>query len=209
MELPSEEQEDIEFSQIDFDDPEEVSDSIFPEDTELDILYEDDHMLIINKPSGLIVHPVPNAKKHFTGTLVNCLLHRYPYFADFNHPQCHYQPGIVHRLDLGTSGCMAIAKTEESWHNLRDQFVKHSTQRIYVGFVHQILRNKNGTINKNLMRHPQAPNIATVVKDDEEEIIGVSAITHYNVLSEFPHETLPFSLCSFKLETGRNHQIRP
>jgi len=203
MELDSEARDLIDFAATDFEDPDEIKESIFPEDFPLDVLFEDSDMLIVNKPAGMVVHPAPNTRRHFSGSLVNCLLHRYPWFAEFEHEDAHFSPGIVHRLDAGTSGCLAVAKNIDSWHALREQFRVHETTRIYVGFVHRIVSPAEGTIDAMLGRHPRAPNLATTVLKD-----GLEARTHYKLAMEFPHHKHPISLISFKLDTGRNHQIR-
>tara|TARA_B110000908_G_scaffold73247_1_gene88357 strand:- start:508 stop:1593 length:1086 start_codon:yes stop_codon:yes gene_type:complete len=159
-----------------------------PENIPLDIVYEDDALLVIDKPAGLVVHP---AAGNWGGTLLNALLFHFPYLADV--PRC----GIVHRLDKQTSGLLVIAKTLEAQTSLVRQLQARTVKREYRAVVWgQIWRN--GVVEQPIGRHPHARTKMAVVRR------GKLAITHYEVLERFGTNT--YMRCS--LETGRTHQIR-
>ncbi|RZJ27278.1 MAG: RluA family pseudouridine synthase, partial [Flavobacterium sp.] len=165
-----------------------------PENIPLDIVYEDDALLIINKPPGLVVHP---GHGNYTGTLVNALAYHFE-----NLPMnSSNRPGLVHRIDKDTSGLMVIAKTEESLTHLARQFEYKTSEREYVALVWGNVKEDSGTIEGNIARHVKDRMQMAVFTDPE---IGKPAVTHYKVLERFGYVTL----VSCKLETGRTHQIR-
>ncbi len=165
-----------------------------PEDIPLDIVYEDDALLIINKPPGLVVHP---GHGNYTGTLVNALAFHFE-----NLPMnSSDRPGLVHRIDKDTSGLMVIAKTEEALSNLAKQFEFKTSEREYIALVWGNVKEDEGTIEGNIARHVKDRMQMAVFTDPE---IGKPAVTHYKVLERFGYVTL----VSCRLETGRTHQIR-
>ncbi len=170
-----------------------------PEDIPLDIVYEDDAVMVINKPAGLVVHP---GVGNFTGTLVNALAY---YFQEHVLPllpnNAPDRPGLVHRLDKDTTGLMVIAKTEAAMTHLARQFFNHSIDRTYQALVWGGWEEKEGTIDANIGRHPTDRMQQHVFKDGEE---GKRAVTHYKVLRDYFY----VSLVECRLETGRTHQIR-
>jgi 23S rRNA pseudouridine1911/1915/1917 synthase len=167
---------------------------IDPEDIPLDIVYEDDALLVINKPPGLVVHP---GHGNYTGTLVNALAFHFE-----NLPMnSSNRPGLVHRIDKDTSGLMVIAKTEDAMIKLARQFEFKTSEREYVALVWGNLKEDFGTIEGNIARHPTNRMQMSVHTDPES---GKPAVTHYKVLERFGYVTL----VSCRLETGRTHQIR-
>ncbi len=162
-----------------------------PKNIPLDILYEDDALLALNKPAGLVVHP---AVGHADDTLVNALLHHYPEMAALNAER----PGIVHRLDRDTSGVMVVAKTAPALENLQAQFKARTVEKIYLALVHGIPRSAEGVIDVPLGRH------STLRQKFAPRPDGKPARTHYWIEETFA----AFSLLRIKLETGRTHQIR-
>ncbi|WP_116105217.1 RluA family pseudouridine synthase [Lewinella sp. IMCC34191] len=173
-------------------------DGIVPQDIPLDIRYEDEAILIVHKPPGMVVHPgVGNPD----GTLVNALAH---YLSDTDIPVLpgndNDRVGLVHRIDKDTSGLLVIAKTESAMSFLARQFFDHSIDRTYQAIVWGAPEPPDGTIERNIGRHPRFRQKYTVFDEDE----GKVAITHYRTLSDMYY----VSLCELKLETGRTHQIR-
>lgn len=167
---------------------------IKPENIPLDILYEDEDVIIINKPQNMVVHP---AAGNYSNTLVNALL--YHFKNNLSSINGVLRPGIVHRIDKNTSGIIVVAKNDFSHNYLAEQFAKHSIIRIYNAIVFNNLKNDFGTINMPIGRHPiDRKKMAVVFKNSK------NAITHYNVLERFKK----FNLIELKLETGRTHQIR-
>jgi 23S rRNA pseudouridine1911/1915/1917 synthase len=165
-----------------------------PENIPLDIVYEDDSLLVINKPPGLVVHP---GHGNYTGTLVNALAWHFE-----NLPvNSSGRPGLVHRIDKDTSGLLVIAKTDEALTHLAIQFEKKTSEREYRALVWGNVKEDSGTIEGNLARHAKDRMQMSVYEDPE---IGKPAITHYKVLERFGYVTL----VSCILETGRTHQIR-
>lgn len=160
-----------------------------PEPINLDITYEDDHILVINKPAGLVVHP---AAGNYTGTLLNGLIHHAP--ANENIPRA----GIVHRLDKDTTGLMVVAKSLEAHHALVKQLQSRTVNREYQAVTHGVMTG-GGTVDQPIGRHPQARTKMAVL-----DFGGKEAVTHYRVIKRFPHHTH----IRVKLETGRTHQIR-
>ena len=166
-----------------------------PEDIPLDILYEDDIMLIINKPAGLVVHPAPG---HPEGTLVNALLAHCPSLPGIGGVQ---RPGIVHRLDKDTTGAIAIAKTDQAHQHLQAQLKAKTARREYLGVVYGAPTVQNGTIDLPIGRHPIDRKKMAVLSVEKG---GRSAVTHWQVEERLGN----YSLLHFQLETGRTHQIR-
>lgn len=167
---------------------------IIPENIPLDIVYEDDAFLLINKEPGLVVHP---GHGNYTGTLVHALAYHFE-----NLPMnSSERPGLVHRIDKDTSGLLVIAKTEAAMTHLAKQFEAKTTEREYIALVWGNVAEESGTIEGNLARHLKDRMQMAVFADPE---IGKPAITHYQVLERFGYVTL----IKCQLETGRTHQIR-
>ena len=174
--------------------PDAVETTILPENIPLDILYEDDDLLIINKPKGMVVHP---SAGHFTGTLVNGIMyHCQDSLSGING---EIRPGIVHRIDMDTTGSLIVCKNDFSHVNIAEQIKVHSVNRIYEGIVCGNVKQDEGTIEGPIGRHPiERKKMAINEKN------GKPAITHYKVLERFGN----YTYMQFKLETGRTHQIR-
>ena len=164
------------------------------ENIPLDILYEDDSLLILNKPAGLVVHP---SAGHETGTMVNALLAHCPTLPGINGVQ---RPGIVHRLDKDTTGAIAVAKTEQAFHHLQEQFRTKTARRDYLAIVYGAPPQENGTIDQPIGRHPVERQKMAVVSEEK----GRRAITHWHIKERLGN----YTLMEFELETGRTHQIR-
>lgn len=174
--------------------PEPVDVEIQPEDIPLDILYEDSDVLIVNKPKGMVVHPAPG---HYTGTLVNAIM--YHCKDDLSGINGEIRPGIVHRIDMDTTGALIICKNDNAHNNIAEQIKVHSINRIYKGIVLGNVGDDDGTIHTTIGRNPKdRKKMAIDVKNGRE------AITHYKVLKRFDR----YTYMEFKLETGRTHQIR-
>ena len=171
--------------------------SIEPEDIPLEITYEDNHVLVINKPAGLVVHP---GVGNFTGTLVNAVAWHLRDDKDYdpNNPEV----GLVHRIDKDTSGLIVVAKTPVAKTSLGVQFFNHDTRRTYNALVWGNINDDEGTIVGNLARNPKDRMQMAVFAPDSG--IGKHAVTHYRVLERFGYATL----VECRLETGRTHQIR-
>lgn len=169
---------------------------LVPENIPLDIVYEDDEVLVVNKPAGMVVHP---GHGNYSGTLLNALTYHFE-----NLPKnSDNRPGLVHRIDKDTSGLLVVAKTEDAMAELAKQFFDRTTEREYVALVWGNVEADSGTIEGNIGRHPKNRLQNTVFENDEEER-GKPAITHYKVIERFGYVTL----VSCRLETGRTHQIR-
>jgi 23S rRNA pseudouridine1911/1915/1917 synthase len=166
------------------------------EDIPIDIVYEDDQLLVINKPAGMVVHP---GHGNYSGTLINALI----YHFDNLPKNSSERPGLVHRIDKDTSGLLVVAKTEEAMNRLSLQFAEKTSEREYVALVWGNVEEDEGTIEGNIGRHPKNRLQNTVFLDDDAEK-GKPALTHYKVLERLGYVTL----VSCKLETGRTHQIR-
>ena len=164
-----------------------------PEPIPLDVLYEDDDLVVINKPAGLVVHPGAGHRKH---TLVNALLHHFPTLSGIGGME---RPGIVHRLDKETSGCLVVAKTDEAHRSLSTQFAERTVEKIYLGLVAGRLRKRAGTIEEKIGRHPVHRRRMSIASQR-----GRAAKTEYRVLSS--SDTM--SLVECRLHSGRTHQIR-
>ncbi len=165
------------------------------EDIPLDILYEDEQLLVLNKPAGLVVHPAPG---HPDGTLVNALLAHCPHLPGIGGVQ---RPGIVHRLDKDTTGAIAIAKTDIAYQSLQAQLQAKTARREYLGVVYGAPKTASGSVDLPIGRHPQDRKKMAVVPIEKG---GRSAITHWQVLERLGN----YTLILFQLETGRTHQIR-
>ena len=168
-------------------------DTVTPEHIPLDILHEDSHLLVLNKPAGMLVHPANGVND---GTLVNALL---AHCADLSGIGGVERPGIVHRLDKDTSGILVVAKTDVAHRELSAQFERHSITRQYVAVVCGTPAKTTGTIDARIARSRRDRRRMTAVKTG-----GRHAVTHYEVLEGFPK----FGLVQLTLETGRLHQIR-
>jgi 23S rRNA pseudouridine1911/1915/1917 synthase len=169
---------------------------LIPEDIPLNIVYEDDDVLVVNKEPGMVVHP---AYGNYTGTLVNALMWHFRDLPLFNTGES--RPGLVHRLDKNTSGILVIAKNEYALNRLSKQFYDRTTDRRYNALIWGIPDPREGTITGNVGRSIKDRKVMQVFKDDTE---GKTAITHYKVLEDLGY----ISLIECKLETGRTHQIR-
>lgn len=178
---------------IEIEVPPPIPSDLIAENIPLEILFEDQHLIIINKPAGLVVHPAPG---HYTGTLVNAILYHCP---DLKGIGSEKRPGIVHRLDRGTSGVMVVAKDQKTHEGLVNLFSVHDIERRYEALIVGRPRILSGTITTTLGRHPtNRLKIAANVKN------GKKAVTHYKTLQGNERATH----MEFKLETGRTHQIR-
>lgn len=169
---------------------------VVAEDIPLNIVYEDEHLLVVNKEAGMVVHP---AYQNWSGTLVNALTYHFKNLPEMEGNEG--RPGLVHRIDKDTSGLLVIAKSEKAMTGLAKQFFDHSIERTYHALVWGELKEPKGTINVNLGRSLKDRRITMAFED---ETIGRHAVTHYEEL-----ETLRYvSLIKCNLETGRTHQIR-
>jgi len=173
--------------------PSEPIDTTEAQDIPLEIIHEDDHLLVINKPAGLVVHPAPG---HPDGTLVNALLHHGRSLADTGDPG---RPGIVHRLDQETSGLLVIARTAVAHRALAAQLKDHTLGREYLALSWGQWREPRGRLEGALNRHPRDRKRMAVVDQG-----GRAAVTHYEVIDDLAC----VQLCRVHLETGRTHQIR-
>lgn len=169
---------------------------IIPEDIPLEIAYEDDDFVIVNKAPGLVVHP---SYGHYSGTLINALAFKYKHLPIFNGSDA--RPGLVHRIDKNTSGLLVIAKTEESKVSIAKQFSDHTTYRRYIAIVWGGFDEDEGTITGHVGRSLKNRKVMTVFPEGE---YGKHAVTHYKVLERLGYVTL----VECRLETGRTHQIR-
>ncbi|MGB5821204.1 MAG: RluA family pseudouridine synthase [Saonia sp.] len=165
-----------------------------PENIPLDIVYEDDVLLVVNKPAGMVVHP---GHGNYSGTLINALV----YHFDNLPVNSNERPGLVHRIDKDTSGLLIVAKTEMAMAHLAKQFFDKTTEREYIALVWGDVQNDNGTIEGAIGRNPKNRLQMQVFPDGHQ---GKEAVTHYTVLERLGYVTL----ISCRLETGRTHQIR-
>ena len=180
--------------QLEFELPEAVEPDIEPEDIPLDILYEDKDVIVVNKPKGMVVHP---AAGHYSGTLVNALMfHCGKELSGIN--GC-MRPGIVHRIDMDTTGSVIACKNDMAHNCIAEQLKEHSLTRRYVAICHGVLREDEGTIDRPIGRHPTERKKMAV-----NERNGKRAVTHYKVLQRFRD----YAFIECRLETGRTHQIR-
>ncbi|WP_367565681.1 RluA family pseudouridine synthase [Lacrimispora sp.] len=174
--------------------PEAVEPEIEAEEMDLDILYEDEDIILINKPKGMVVHP---AAGHYSGTLVNGLMaHCRDSLSGINGVM---RPGIVHRIDMDTTGVIIVCKNDMAHNSIAEQLKEHSITRKYYAVVHGVLKEDEGIINAPIGRHPVDRKKMSI-----NEKNGREAITHYRVLERFKQ----FTYVECQLETGRTHQIR-
>lgn len=170
---------------------------LVPEDIPIDIVYEDDDVLVVNKEPGMVVHP---GHGNYSGTLINALTFHFDNLPN----NSSNRPGLVHRIDKDTSGLLVVAKTEEAMTHLSKQFFNKTTEREYVALVWGNVDEESGTVEGNIGRHPKNRLQNTVFDDAEDEERGKHAVTHFKVLERLGYVTL----LSCRLETGRTHQIR-
>lgn len=166
------------------------------EDIPLDIVYEDEELLVVNKPAGMVVHP---GHGNYSGTLINALIYRFENLPN----NSSERPGLVHRIDKDTSGLLVVAKTEQAMTHLSLQFAEKTSEREYVALVWGNVEEEEGTVEGHIGRHPKNRLQNTVFLGDDEDK-GKPAVTHYKVIERLGYVTL----VSCKLETGRTHQIR-
>ncbi|MBX2899325.1 MAG: RluA family pseudouridine synthase [Cyclobacteriaceae bacterium] len=169
---------------------------VIPENIPLHIVYEDEHLLVVNKAAGMVVHP---AYQNWSGTLVNALTYHFQNLPEMKGNEG--RPGLVHRIDKDTSGLLVIAKTETAMNGLAKQFFDHTIERTYHALVWGIPDPPQGTINVHVGRSLKDRRITTIFPEGD---FGRHAITHYKLLKDLRY----VSLVECKLETGRTHQIR-
>lgn len=180
--------------QVEITFPDVKEPDIVPENIPLDILYEDADIIIVNKPKQMVVHPAPG---HYTGTLVNALM--YHCGAELSGINGYMRPGIVHRIDMDTTGSLVACKNDAAHQSLSAQLKEHSIHRVYEAVIHGNLKKEEGTIDMPVGRHPtDRKRMSTHAKHARP------AVTHYQVLRRFGNYT--YVQC--RLETGRTHQIR-
>lgn len=179
---------------IQYEEPEETVAEIVPQDIPLDIVYEDEDVLVINKPKGMVVHPAPGNPDN---TLVNAIMnHCGDRLSTIN---TVVRPGIVHRIDKDTSGLLVVAKNDTAHNGLAEQFKVHSIDRVYYAVVKGTFREKTGKIDAPIGRHPTQRKKMTVTDKNAKH-----AVTHFKVVEELSG----YTLIECRLETGRTHQIR-
>lgn len=178
---------------IQVDIPERKDLEPYPEDIPLDIIYEDDDIIVVNKPKGMVVHPAPGSPNK---TLVNALLNYTNHLSDINGK---IRPGIVHRLDKDTSGVLVVAKNNKAHMDIAKQLKERSIKRIYIAFVHGVLNKDEGVIDAPIGRNPRNRLKMAVTHINSKE-----AITRFKVLERFSK----YTLVELSLYTGRTHQIR-
>lgn len=180
---------------LDISVPDPVDIQIVPEDIPLDIIYEDDDVILVNKPKGMVVHPAPG---HYSGTLVNGLMY---HFGDsLSGINGEIRPGIVHRIDMDTTGVLVVCKNDNAHRALSEQLHEHSITRKYYAIVHGNIAVDDGTVDAPIGRSPKdRKKMAVNTKN------GRRAVTHYHVLERFGGK---YTYIECQLETGRTHQIR-
>lgn len=174
--------------------PELQEPDIVAEDIPIDILYEDSDLLIVNKPKGMVVHP---SAGHYSGTLVNALM--YHCKEDLSGINGVLRPGIVHRIDMDTTGSLIVCKNDFTHNHIAEQLKVHSITRVYHAIVHGVLKEDEGTVNAPIGRHPTDRKKMSIHCKN-----GKEAVTHYKVLRRFGN----YTYIECRLETGRTHQIR-
>lgn len=166
---------------------------IKPENIPIEIIYEDEDVVIVDKPQGMVVHPAPG---NYSGTLVNALLYHCKTLSSINGV---IRPGIVHRIDKDTSGLLMVAKNDKAHRSLAEQLKEHTIHRVYAALVHGNIKEEKGTIDAPIGRHP-VDRLKMAVTDKNSK----NAVTHFEVQQRFGN----YTLIEAKLETGRTHQIR-
>ena len=179
---------------LSMDIPKAVEPEIEPEAMELDILYEDDDVILINKPKGMVVHP---AAGHYSHTLVNGLM--YHCLGNLSGINGVLRPGIVHRIDMDTTGVLIVCKNDMAHNSIAAQLKEHSITRRYQAIVHGVIKEDEGSIDAPIGRHPVERKKMSINYNN-----GKPAVTHYKVLTRFKD----FTHVECRLETGRTHQIR-
>lgn len=180
---------------IDISVPDPVNIDISPENIPLDIIYEDDDIILVNKPKGMVVHPAPG---HYGGTLVNGLMY---HFGDsLSGINGEFRPGIVHRIDMDTTGVLVVCKNDSAHRSLSEQLHEHSITRKYYAIVHGNIQQNEGTVDAPIGRSPRDRKKMAVNTRN-----GRRAVTHYRVLERFGGR---YTYIECQLETGRTHQIR-
>ena len=174
--------------------PELIEPDIVPENIPLDILYEDHDILIVNKPKGMVVHP---AAGHYSGTLVNALM--YYCKDDLSGINGVMRPGIVHRIDMDTTGSLLVCKNDIAHQKMADELKEHHIKRIYHAIVHGVIKEDEGTVDGPIGRHPIDRKKMSINYKNVKP-----AVTHYRVLQRFSN----YTYVECQLETGRTHQIR-
>jgi 23S rRNA pseudouridine1911/1915/1917 synthase len=170
---------------------------LVPEDIPLEIVYEDDELLVVNKPAGMVVHPGHGNR---SGTLVNALVYHFKNLPE----NSSRRPGLVHRIDKETSGLLVVAKTDEAMTKLADQFFHKTSKREYIAMVWGNMKDDKGKIQGHIGRNPKNRLQNLVFEGADADEFGKAAVTHYQVLERLGYITL----ISCRLETGRTHQIR-
>ena len=176
------------------EEPELKEPDILAEDIPLEVLYEDSDLLIVNKPKGMVVHP---SAGHYSGTLVNALMHYCK--DDLSGINGVMRPGIVHRIDMDTTGSLLVCKNDFTHNDVAEQLKVHSIKRIYHAIVHGVIKEDEGTVDAPIGRHPIDRKKMSINHKN-----GKEAVTHYKVIQRFRNYT--YIQC--QLETGRTHQIR-
>lgn len=173
--------------------PEPVELEVTPENIPIDIIYEDEDIVVVNKPKGMVVHP---AAGNYTGTLVNALLYACDNLSSINGV---IRPGIVHRIDKDTSGILVVAKNDNAHRSLSKQIKEHSMKRCYWALTESVIKQDEGMVDAPIGRHPVERKKMAITEKHSRH-----AITHFKVLERFSRNTL----IEARLETGRTHQIR-
>jgi len=170
---------------------------LVPQEIPIDIVYEDDSVVVVNKPAGMVVHP---GHGNYQDTLINGLIFHFEHLPENQ----NNRPGLVHRIDKDTSGLLVVAKTEQAMTHLAQQFFDKSTQREYIAIVWGNVEDDKGTVEGHIGRHPKNRLQNTVFEGEDAELKGKPAVTHYEVIERLGYVTLIRCI----LETGRTHQIR-
>ena len=170
---------------------------LVPQEIPIDIVYEDDFVVVVNKPAGMVVHP---GHGNYQDTLINGLIFHFEHLPENQ----NNRPGLVHRIDKDTSGLLVVAKTEQAMTHLAQQFFDKSTQREYIAIVWGNVEENKGTVEGHIGRHPKNRLQNTVFEGEDADLKGKPAVTHYEVIERLGYVTLIRCI----LETGRTHQIR-
>jgi 23S rRNA pseudouridine1911/1915/1917 synthase len=170
---------------------------LVPQEIPIDIVYEDDSVVVVNKPAGMVVHP---GHGNYQDTLINGLIFHFEHLPENQ----NNRPGLVHRIDKDTSGLLVVAKTEQAMTHLAQQFFDKSTQREYIAIVWGNVEEDKGTVEGHIGRHPKNRLQNTVFEGEDADLKGKPAVTHYEVIERLGYVTLIRCI----LETGRTHQIR-